>query len=156
MRGDLSSRYQANHQHRLSVCGRVCARKAFGGFDSFCSRTFPVMFRALTGLRSCVSLCVNLDFCPRKTCHSLVLYYCDYRHYDLCWRQAIQHSMVGNLKLWQRFFGTGSQGGNYWEEAWPFQFSSSVFIGMNVFIHQVLVPPLQFGSGSVVNSNSAI
>lgn len=103
MRGNLSFRYQANHQHRLSVCGRVCARKAFGGFDSFCSRTFPVMFRALTGLRSCVSLCVNLDFCPRKTCHSLVLYYCDYRHYDLCWRQAIQHSMVGNLKLWQRF-----------------------------------------------------
>lgn len=81
---------------------------------------FTSVFARSPVYNTVVYLCVRfLDSSACKTGHSLVLYYCDYRHYDLCWRQALQHSMVETWNCDSGFFGTGSQGGNYWEEEWP-------------------------------------
>lgn len=97
--GLLSSLYERQSPSTTNIVWgcvalRVCALTLCHVSLTVCAVALLDSVWVLTCLHCCVSLCARLDVSLCKPGHSLVLYYCDYRHYDLCWRQAIQHSML--------------------------------------------------------------
>ena len=102
----------ATHVKLTADTAEVCVRVAPWVSDSFRSHTHKhthpcwCVQGPLTCLRCRVSSRAPF-FCAKQQGRSLVLYYCDY---DLCWRQAIQHSVVETWNcnsVFFFFFGTG-------------------------------------------------